>query len=278
MIYIYMKPVAITFADSKFTLLAQEQKDNFNRHGLEHVTIPIEEQSYNIELWIKLLDLTVEAIEKYGKIFRVDSEIRMIHDFPNFWTKSNVLFHIDHPNNIINTGHMILDHTALRFLAKLKELTVAMIPKDYNGEKLAFDDEDASYEAIVQSDISYLSEIIDYERNDASRAACTRGDWVTPHTIFVHPYMHNWNVSAHNIGAEKLFRDHFRPTEHVIKADAVILGLKKQVTSELFWKKLDFEVIGDKRFRHGNWIVNPSKSSYMHSNYTTEKFILPSQL
>ena len=273
-----MKPVAITFADSKFTLLAQEQKDNFHKFGLEHITIPIEDQTYGIELWIKLLDLTVEAIKTHGKIFRVDAEIRLLQDFPSYWTKGNVLFHIDEEQNIINTGHMILDHSALLFLSKLKEKTIAMIPKDYAGERLPFDDEDASYDAIVESNISYLPEIIDYERNDLSTAAVTRGNWSTKYTIFTHPYIHNWNVTNHNIGSKKLFRDHFRPTDSAIKVDAAIMGLEKKVTSELFWKKLDFEVIGDKRFRYGDWIVNPSKSSYSNVNYNTEKSILPSQL
>ena len=268
-----MTPVAITFADSKFTRLAAKQKENFNNFGVKHVTVEIEDQSYNIELWLKLLDLTVEAIETYGKIFRVDSEIRLLQDIPSYWTKGNVLFYINRVHNIINTGHMILDRSALPFLTTLKELTVAMIPKNYTGERLPFDDEDASYEAIIKSNISFLPEIIDYNRSDTSSASCTRGIWSTNDTIFIHPFIHNWDVNTHNISSKDMFRNHFRSGGSVKVVDAALLGLEQKNNSNLFWKKIGFSLISDNQFQFEDWIVNPTRSSFKNINYTTEKFI-----
>ena len=273
-----MKPIAITFADSKFTALAQKQQDNFRNFGLKHITIPIEDQTYGIDLWLKLLDLTVDAINTYGKIFRVDAEIRLLKEIPNKWTKGNVLFHVNNPANEINTGHMILDKSAIPFLTTVKELTLAMIPPDYNGDKLAFDDEDSTYEAIQKSKLSYVSEIIDYNRSDTSEAAVTRGSWSTDDTVFIHPFIHNWDVTVHNTSTRELLRNHFRPGASVHIADAVIMGLEKQTASETFWKKLGFVPIDNYRFRFEDWIVFPEQSAFSNVNYKTTKFIRPSQL
>lgn len=273
-----MKPIAITFADSKFTLLAQRQQDNFKHYGVKHVIIPIADQTYGIDLWIKLLDLTVDAINTYGKIFRVDSEIRLLKALPPDWNKGNVLFHIDRPTNVINTGHMILDKSALPFLAMVKEMTLAMIPPNYTGDKLAFDDEDVTYEAIQQSKIEYVSELIDYNRNDLSEAACARGSWSTDDTVFTHPFIHNWDVETHNMGAKELFRNHFRPGASVRIADGVMLGLEKQTASETFWKKLGFVPIDNYRFQFEDWIVFPEQSAFSNVNYKSTKFIQPYQL
>lgn len=272
-----MKPVAITFADSKFTLLAQKQKENFNSFGLKHVTVPLEDQAYGIELWIKLLDLTVEAINTHGRIFRVDSEIRLLQELKFDWYDSNVLFHINHPTNIINTGHMILDRSAIPFLNKLKEMTIAMIPKDYSGGALPFDDEDATMEAIQATKMEHIVEIIDYNRTDTSEAACTRGSWSTDETIFTHPFMHNWDIAGHNMSAREIFRNHFRPLVSVSLVDAVLLGLERKTASEGFWKKLGFIPIDNDRFQFEDWIVNPVQSSFRHINHETEKFIQPFQ-
>lgn len=272
-----MPIVAITFADSKFTRLAQKQKDNFESFGVKHVTVPMEDQTYGIELWLKLLDLTVEAIETYGRIFRVDSEIRLLQELKFDWYDSNVLFHIDHEANIINTGHMILDRSALPFLSSLKEMTIAMIPPGYSGEALPFDDEDASYEAIKKSGIHYISEIIDYGRSDISEAACTRGSWSTDETIFTHPFIHNWDIANHNISAKMLFRNHFRPLVSARFVDGIVLGLEKKVNSETYWKKFGFAAISEDRFQFEEWIIDPLRSSFRNINYSAEKFILPSQ-
>lgn len=272
-----MKPVAITFADSKFTLLAQRQKENFNEFGLKHVIVPIEEQTYGIELWIKLLDLTVEAIVEHGKIFRVDSEIRLLQDLKYDWHDANVLFHIDHPRNIINTGHMILDRSAIPFLQKLRKLTISLIPENYAGEKLPFDDEDATMEAIEATKLEHISEIIDYVRRDTSDAACTRGSWSTDETIFTHPFIHNWDVAEHNISARDLFRNHFRPWVSVGLVDAVIMGIERKNLSESFWKKLSFVPIGGDQFQLDEWIILPAESAFRNTRYKSTKFIQPFQ-
>jgi hypothetical protein len=273
-----MKPTAITFADSKFTLLAQKQKDNFRAFGVKHVTIPIVDQTYGIDLWLHLLDLTIDAINTHGKIFRVDSEIRLLKELPAKWNNGNVLFHIDRPTNVINTGHMILDKSAIPFLNTVKEMTVAMIPPNYTGEKLLFDDEDVTYEAIQKTKIKYVSEIIDYTRSDTSEAACARGNWSTDDTVFVHPFIHNWDVDTHNMGAKELFRNHFRPGASVRIADAAIMGLEQQTTSEIFWKKLGFIPIDNRQFQFEDWIVIPQQSAFKNVNYRSTKFIQPYQL
>lgn len=272
-----MTPVAIAFADSKFTLLAQKQKENFNSFGLKHITVPIEDQVYGIELWIKLLDLTVEAINTHGRIFRVDSEIRLLQELKFDWYDSNVLFHINHPTNIINTGHMILDRSAIPFLNKLKEMTIAMIPKDYSGGALPFDDEDATMEAIQATKMEHIVEIIDYNRTDTSEAACTRGSWSTDETIFIHPFIHNWDVSNHFNLPRELFRNHFRPQVSVGLVDAVLLGIERKTSSEIYWKKLGFSPISDDQFQFEDWIVIPAQSAFRHTQYHSTRFIQPFQ-
>lgn len=275
-----MKPVAITFVDDKFKLLAAEQKTNFNHFNIEHVTIPIKNQKYNIFLWMDLLDETIEAIKTYGKIFRVDSEIRMHQAIPQEWEENeNVLFFIEPiirtPWYIaINTGHMILSESAIPFLQCLKEMTIALVPPNYKDEKLGFDDEDLTAPALAVTKTVYHKEVIEYNRHNESTARCTRGYWRTPHTVITHPFMHNWNTPNHVLTDQMMFRNHFLPDQSVTIADAVLLGLRNKTDNVNYWNKLGFSKHGVYRKRD-EWLIHPSTGSYCHISY--DKFKQPYQ-
>ena len=268
---------AITFADSKFMRMAQEQSVNFRAFGVDHEIISIPDQSYGIDLWINLLELTIAQIKSYGKIFRVDSEIRLLRPIPHTWRRAdNVLFYIEpiisEPYHIpINTGHMVLSESGIEFLEMLREMTLAWIPPNHGNKKLAFDDEDLAGPAIRISKIDHVREAIDYERNDDSRAACTRGDWFTDHTIFTHPFMHNWNTGAHNIEDRQYLRNHFCPNEKTRVIDAVLLGLEKRNTNKNYWAKLGF----DSNLSREGWSIDPVAGSFWHADYDKPKFIKP---
>lgn len=273
-----MNPVGITFVDDKFLPIAEEQQRNFNAFGLDHKIIKINSNSYDINLWMELINETIKAVRTYGKIFKVDAEVRIEKEIPGCWLKANnVLFFIEpiiaNPYYIaLNTGQIILDESSLLFLDYQKILTESLIPPGHTG-KLGFDDEDMTAPAIKLSKIQYLKEVIDYDRNDLSIARATRGSWKTPNTILTHPFIHNWNVLEHNIGARKLFRNHFRPDDITHLTDAVLLGLDKQVTSEIFWHSIGFEEHDLQSFKNGDWYVNPLRKSFWHTNYPEEKFI-----
>lgn len=266
---------AITFADSKFIKLAQEQSLNFKEFGLEHEIVEIPEQTYGIELWMYLLNQTIEQIKLHGKIFRVDSEIRLHKPIPQSWKEAqNVLFYIQpiitNPYLIpINTGHMILSHSGINFIELLYEMTLAWIPPNYSGEKLSWDDEDLTGPAIRVSKINHLCEMMDYERNDDSHAACTRGSWFTQHTIFTHPFIHNWNTIAHNIEDRRYLRNHFCPGESIQVIDAILLGLEKKNTNKNYWLKLGF----DDDLRREDWRVDPSTGAFWHKDHPSPKYI-----
>jgi hypothetical protein len=267
-----MKPVAITFVDEKFKLLAAEQKTNFNKFNIEHVTIPIKNQRYNIFLWIDLLDETISAIKKYGKIFRVDSEIQLLQEIPIEWEiNENTLFFIEPivrtPWYIaINTGHMILSESAIPFLECLKTMSLSLIPPNYENEKLGFDDEDLTAPALAVTKMPYHREVIEYNRHDESTARCTRGYWYTKHTVITHPFIHNWNTPNHVLSDLMMFRNHFMPNASVKQVDAVLLGMRSKTNSENYWKKFEFEKC-DTYWKKDQWLINPFNSSFSHTDY-----------
>lgn len=270
-----MMITAITFVDEKFMPYALEQKQNFNSFGVAHEIIPMSNKKYNIALWMDLIDLTIDAIRKYGKIFRVDAEIRLLQPLPARWyEEENVLFFIEPiittPWYVaINTGHMILSESSIPFLECLKTLTVSLIPPNHNG-LLSFDDEDLTSPALAITNIPYHKEIIEYDRNDTSTAACTRGYWYTPHTIFVHPCMHNWDTVGHNVGDLMVFRNHFAPSESVKIVDGALLGMKNKVGSPGYWKSLGFKEEG-RYWKRDQWLIDPSSRSFSHTDYGTFK-------
>lgn len=271
-----MNLTAITFVDEKFMPLALEQKANFNSFGVEHEIIQIPEKRYNIMLWMDLIDYTIDAIKKYKKIFRVDSEIRLLKTLPDEWNANdNVLFFIEpiclNPWYVaINTGHMILSESSIPFLECLKTMTLALLPPNYNGELLKYDDEDLTSPALAVSKIPYLKEIIDYNRSDESTARCTRGSWYTEHTVFTHPFLHNWNTIGHHLSNEMMFRNHFIPGQSTKIVDGILLGLKNKVKSEGYWKSLGFES-DNQYWKRDQWLIDPFNGAFTHRQYGSFK-------
>lgn len=269
--------IAITFVDSKFRSQALAQAENFKHFGIQHEIMPIPEQTYGIELWLHLFDQTVAAIKKHGRIFRVDAEIRLLQPLPQHWHDSNVLFYI-HPilsdpwYKAINTGHMILDESAIPFLEQLKFLTECLIPPNHDGSKLGFDDEDLSNVAIKLSGIKHVREVIDYDRSDSSTAACTRGDWHTPHTIFTHNFLHNWNTPGYHLNEWIFLRNHLMPLQSTQKVDAVIMGMRRRVVNASYWKSLGLELMDD-CCEIDDWFLYPQEGSFMHAKHCGKKYL-----
>jgi hypothetical protein len=166
---------------------------------------------------------------------------------------------------------MVLSESSLPFLELLKEMTIAMIPPGYDGHKLGFDDEDLVAPALRLSRIPYKRETIDYYRNDESKAACTRGEWFTEHTIFTHGFMHNWETGSHNIVPYDYLRNNIKPGMPSKTVDGIILGLEKRITSKNYWIKLGF----DNSMQLDGWILDPAAGAFWHKDYTTPKFIDP---
>jgi len=266
---------AIAFADSKFIAMAQSQAANFSAFGIDHEIIPIPEQRYDMNLWMYLLDQTIEAVKRHGKIFRVDSEIRLLKPLPHEWHRSrNVLFYIDpiitypwyYP---INTGHMILSEDAIPFLELIREMTLSVIPPGYDGHRLEIMDEEFVAPALRLSKLDFLQETIDYVRKDDSTAACVRGEWFTGHTVFTHGFMHNWDNERHDMRPYSFLRDNMFPDKSVKIVDAVIMGLERRITSDNLWTSLGFD---EDRQRDG-WYVDPSKGAFWHKDYPNPKII-----
>lgn len=273
-----MTPIGITFVDDKFLPVAQEQQRNFNSFGLEHHIIKINSNSYGIELWTELIDATIDAVRKYGKILKVDAEVRIEKELPKCWLKANNVFFfiepvITKPYYIaLNTGQIILDDSSLCFLHYQKILTESLIPPNYTGQ-LYFDDEDMTAPAIKLSRVQYIKEIIDYERSDSSKARATRGYWKNDNTVLTHPFFHNWNTTNHFIPAKMFFRNHFTPFESVQKVDAALLGLEKGVLANSYWQSIGFEQISNTTWTKDGWYVEPEIRSYWHKEFENKKLI-----
>lgn len=265
--------IGITFADDKFLSVAEEQRINFNKFGIEHHTIKINSANYDMSLWLALIDETILAVRKYGKILKVDSEVRIEKELPKCWLKeSNVFFFIEpmitDPYYIaLNTGQMILDESAMQFLHYQKVLTQSLVPPGFTG-KLGIDDEDMTAPAIKLSNVQYLKEVIDYKRSDDSKAKATRGYWKNDNTVLTHPFFHNWNTAYHNIGPREFFRNHFNPSASTEQVDMILKGLEKKIESTKFWNSLGFE-----SGVNGDWYINPKESSYWHTAFDTPKIL-----
>ena len=272
---------AVTFVDKKFMPLALQQHENFLDFGVKHEINEMPDKTYGIYLWMDLIDATIQAIHKHGRIFRVDSEIRMLKLMPKSWhEQENVLFFIEpvirHPWYVaINTGHMILGESAIPFLTTLKEMTLALIPPDYDGSKLGFDDEDLAAPAMRISNLQYRKEVIDYVRNDDSTASATRGDWYTPHTVFTHPFVHNWELSSTKYNQQRpqaFLRSHFSPGSPTKLIDAVLVGLQSRSTSPGYWKSMGFVQDGAYWYKDG-WEFNTMEGKFRPIGETSFKEI-----
>ena len=270
-----MMPTAITFADDKMQHLAKDQAENFQSFGVQHEIIHLSNvENYGTSLWLQFLDLTAAGIRKHGKIFRVDSEVRLHQSLPSSWIEhENVLFEhwplIKDPWYCpINTGHMILSNSGLGFVETLKECMLAMIPPDGDtlmpgsGEGHYIDDEWPSAIAIRLSKIQYLREQLKQDRRDAQQCAASRGTWVESSTILTHPAIHNWNWigggpnSKFSEISSTFFINHF---DGDLKLAMFIekLMLAKNDTHAI-WKKIS-DPLEDGLFSSNGWIFDPRR-------------------
>lgn len=270
-------PVAITFADPKMKNIAEEQTKNFNSFGIEHVIYDLENvELYDTALWLKLVDLTVDAIKKYGKVLRLDAEVRIHKPLPNDWlTNENVLFQslpiTKYPFYIaINTGQMILSESSLNFWHILKECMLSMIPPDndtslpHSGDGHFIEDEWPSCMAIRLSKIKFKQEYLCYDRRLNANCAANRGLWVESNTILTHPGIHNWEM----IGAgqywkfeelnHQIFINHFAPTKPIKEVEFIAKLMLDRNSNENIWNKIAIK-LDDNLYKIENWIFNPKK-------------------
>lgn len=264
-------PVAITFVDAKMLDIALGQKDNFNSFGIRHEIIRIDDvRAYTTNLWLDLIDLTIDAIHKHGKVMRLDAEVRIHRPLPQHWLDNgNVLFEpyplIKEPfYTAINTGQIIFDESGLEFLRILKECMLSMIPPDDDttltsmGEGYHVEDELPSCFAIRLSKIKYVKERLKFERRLPLACAANRGTWLDEGTVLTHPAMHNWSW----VGGGKFHRfDSIRDDVFLCHYDGDIIKgefLIKMMKSGdgPMWAKITKE-ISRGIYEDGGWIFNP---------------------
>lgn len=265
-------PVAVTFVDSKMLDIALAQAENFKSFGIKHDIIRIDHvTAYDTNLWLNLIDLTIDAIKTHGKIMRLDAEVRIHRPFPQHWIEnSNVLFEpyplIKEPlYTAINTGQIILDETGLEFLRILKECMLSMIPPDddtnmpWLGEGFHVEDELPSCFAIRLSKINYVKERLKYERRLPMVCAANRGTWLDEGTVLTHPAMHNWawvgGGKFHRFDTimDDVFLCHY---EGDISRGVLLVKLMHAGDGRM-WTKITKQV-GKGIYEDGGWIFNPS--------------------
>lgn len=273
-----MIPTAVTFVDDKMLHLAQEQSENFAKFGVPHEIIHLPNiKDYGTNLWLDLLDLTIEKIRQHKKILRVDAEIRMHQALPQTWLDAdNVLFQpwplVKYPVYVaINTGHMVLSSSGIKFLQTLKECMLAMIPPDMDtrmpasGEGHHIEDEWPSAIAIRLSGIEYLQEQLCHDRRLNANCAVNRGTWVEPNTVLTHPSIHNWDWIGAGLNTKmaevehQTFTNHFGPDWELKKVDLVAKLLNLKNSNINLWQGLGAEQINDQEIRIEDWLFNPSQ-------------------
>ena len=249
-----MKPVVVTFVDDKMLPLAEEQAKNAANFGLDHEIIKLGTvDSYDTALWLDLVDKTMEAISKHGKIMRLDAEVRLVKPLPQSWIDNdNVLFQpwpiAKDPFYIaINTGQIVLAESGLEFLRVLKECMLAMIPPDgdttlpRSGTNHHIEDEWPSCIAIRLSGIRYLQEMLCHDRRLAANCAANRGLWTEQGTILTHPALHNWDWVGAGLSVVEgkfdhaAFINHFGPNRTLKEVEFIAkLLLAKNSKSDLW--------------------------------------------
>ena len=271
------KPVAITFADKKMLYLAEQQKENFNSFGIEHIIYSLDDvELYDTALWLKLIDLTVDAINKYDKILRLDAEVRIHKNLSEEWLQSeNVLFQplpvVKKPFYVaINTGQIILSKSGLKFLHILKECMLSMIPPDndtslpHSGNGNYVEDEWPSCMAIRLSKIKFKQEYLCYDRRLNANCSANRGLWVESNTILTHPGIHNWEL----IGAGQfwkfdelnygVFINHFNVTRPINEVEFIAKLILNRNSNNNIWNKIAYK-IDDNHYKINDWIFNPKE-------------------
>ena len=251
-----MNLVAVTMADDKFMDLASEQAKNFKSFGVEHVIVPLPPQTHNRECWINKVRTHIEGVEKYGRVFRVDAEVRLHKEIPIEWTTNeNVLWHFNPPlsEHVAQGGQAIFGKSSLPFLRKLLELLETSKNKEITDELLFGP-------ALAATQMEYYQDEMIFQRSDLSRS--NRGSWVNRDTVLTHPFIHTWNVLDRSV--EWYFESHFAPKQSKSYVDAVLLGLKMHLLTgyaeDRYWMKLGAEQSRVLRWKlHGWHFTPPSK-------------------
>lgn len=265
-----MKPVVVTFVDEKMMSIAAEQSENINQFGLKHEIISIPEvKEYDTALWLHLVDLTIDAINKHGKIMRLDAEVRIHKPLPQNWLDNDNVFFQSYPLVkkpyfiALNTGQIILGKSGLEFCRTLKECMLALIPPDGNtyleGRGEHIEDEVPSAIAIRLSRVNYVQEYLKMDRMNDKPCAANRGTWVEDSTILTHPSIHNWEYAGSGLQPVDQVTNMTVVLNH-FSGDArlamLIINLMMERNDGLIWKKLA-EDMGNGWFRAGGWYFEP---------------------
>lgn len=201
-----MLPTVVTYVDAKMMDLAKEQAKNVTQFGLKHEIIEIPAvDEYDTNLWLRFVDLTMDAVKRHGKAMRLDAEVRLHKPLPQRWLDcDNVFFQpwplIKYPvYHAMNTGHMIVGQSGLSFLKILRECMIASIPPDGDtkqpiaGHAAHIEEEFCSAIALKLSNVPYIHERLCYDRRLHANCAANRGLWLEENTILTHPTLHNWD-------------------------------------------------------------------------------------
>lgn len=267
-----MKPVAVTFVDDKMMNIAVEQSENMKQFGLDHEIINISDVgAYDTHLWIHLADLMMDAINRHGKIMRLDAEVRLHKPLPQHWLDNDNVFFQPYPFikspyfAAMNTGQMIVGRSGLEFCRLLKECMIGLIPPDGDtnldgtGHHIA-DDIVTSAIAIRVSGVEYVQEYLKMDRTIDKVCAANRGNWIEESTILTHPTIHNWNY--HGAGMLPLMElvpasiimNHFQGDVGIAR---LIIKLLRDRNQGNMWDKLARR-LDDGWCAAGGWYFQPS--------------------
>lgn len=262
-----MKPMVISIVDDKMLPYAEEQRENVKSFGLEHTIIRIPDvESYTPELWVHMFDLTVDAIYEYGKILRLDAEIRLHKPLPEEWIKNDNVFFRPYPITkkpyfIINGGQIILGKSSLEFCRMLKECMLAMVPpgSSLSDTDFHFDDEYPATFAARLSQVEYVQEHLKMDRSFPMKCSVNRGTWLEDSTIMTHPSLHNWTYSnsgmypLDNVVPQSVIINHF---DGELDVALLVVKLMMDQKSGSIWNKLA-EPVRDGWYYVGGWFFNP---------------------
>jgi hypothetical protein len=281
----------ITFVDSKMLDIALEQADNVRSFGLAHEIIRIDEVvEYSTQLWLDLIGLTLEAINRHDKVMRLDAEVRMHRSLPDDWLDNdNVLFEpypmIKDPFYIaINTGQMILGRSGKHFLEILIECMLGMIPPDgdtrlpASGEMHQIEDELPSSIAIRLSKIKFAKERLCYDRRLSANCSANRGSWLEESTVLTHPAVHNWDWPGAGLSkvegklGHRNFINHFAPHWPVDKVEYLTKLLLLRNSNHNQWSKFA-ELTGQDEWQSQGWTFIPKQGLVRPNDRRTFKMI-----
>ena len=272
-----MKPTVITIVDDKMLSYAEEQAENVRSFGLDHTIIRMPDvESYSPELWVHMWDLTMDAIHAYGKIMRLDAEVRLHKSLPVEWIENDNVFFRPYPITkkpyiIINTGQIILGKSSLEFCQMHKECMLAMVPpgSTLKDNDFHFDEEYIATFSIRLSRVNYFQENLKMDRSFPMQCSVNRGTWIEESTIMTHPGIHNWSYinggmyPLDNIVHPSIIINHF---DGKLEIGMLLVKLMLEKKTGLIWNKLAKHVQDDWYYA-GGWYFNPSEGLCSPKDY-----------